>query len=239
MSIRAIIELNMIWMKVKMRRKVKRVICSVIATAGCLLLQDIAKAQNEMNCGDLRNHYGPYDYTNPKHRSEMLPRVEQYHFDIGVQSLKGLRNVTGSDARLGGDLGYTLQAFPNHHQALYTMIRYYIELVPKGAEPMLYDPPCWLNRARRFAPNDATVLMLEGLYYQKIGKLLDARHAYETALDMNPESAEINYNAGLLFVDLKDYDKAVACAKRAYEFGYPLQGLRRKLIKIGVWAPEG
>ena len=210
----------------------------ILLYAALFVMQAPAHAQGATNCGDLRNQYGPYDYTNPSHRAEKLPRVEQYHFDVGVQSLKGLSNVVGSEARLGGDIGYTLQAFPNHHLALYTMIRYYVEKVPEGAQRMLYDPPCWFERARRFAPHDATVVMLEGVYYQKVGKLSQAKQAYEQALEMNPGSAEINYNAGLLYVALKDYERAAACASRAYELGYPLPGLRRKLVRLGVWNPE-
>lgn len=217
------------------RNLTKLIKSGIPAMLALFLAQTDAHAQRAANCGDLRNQYGPYDYTNPSHRSEKLPRVEQYHFDVGVQSLKGLSNVVGGEARLGGDISYTLRAFPNHHLALYTMIRYYVEKVPKGAQRMLYDPPCWFDRARRFAPHDATVVMLEGVYYQKIGRLSQAKQAYETALDMDPGSAEINYNAGLLYIALKDYERASTCASRAYELGYPLPGLRRKLVKLGVW----
>lgn len=51
------------------------------------------------------------------------------------------------------------------------------------------------------------------------------------------KSPEINYNLGLLLVDLKDYDGAVERAKRAYELGYPLPGLKNKLVRLRRW-PE-
>lgn len=197
-----------------------------------------AYGQAESGCGDLRNHYGPYDYTNPVHRAEMLYRVEQFHFDAGVEALRGLDAVTDSEARLGGDIGYTLRAFPNHHRALYTMIRYNLEKVPAGAQKMRYTPECWLDRAKRFSPSDATVLMIEGMYYRKRNNLAQAKIAYETALGMAPRSAEINYNAGLLFVDLKEYDRAMEHAAKAYELGHPLPGLRNKLKGVGAWKPD-
>lgn len=52
------------------------------------------------------------------------------------------------------------------------------------------------------------------------------------------KSPEINYNLGLLLVDMKDYDGAVERAKRAYELGYPLPGLKNKLVRLDKW-PQG
>jgi tetratricopeptide (TPR) repeat protein len=47
------------------------------------------------------------------------------------------------------------------------------------------------------------------------------------------ESAEIHYFLGLALLRLKDYDNARLHAKRAYELGYPLPGLSRKLADAG------
>lgn len=47
------------------------------------------------------------------------------------------------------------------------------------------------------------------------------------------ESAEIQYFLGLALLKLKDFDNAKLHAKRAYELGYPLPGLRRKLAAAG------
>jgi tetratricopeptide (TPR) repeat protein len=197
-----------------------------------------ASAQGNLACGSLTNNYGPYDYTNPVHFTQKLPVVEQYHYDAGVQALKGMLNADDSVHRVGGDIEYTLRAFPNHHQALYTMIRYYLESVPRGAQRMSFDPACWFERARRFVPEDATVLMLEGIYFQKVDDLARARRSYEQALSMNPNSAELNYNAALLFIDLKEYERASEHAERAYSLGHPLPGLRRRLVRLGVWESE-
>lgn len=195
-------------------------------------------AQSDSSCGSLANNYGPYDYTNPLHRREKLPVVEQYHFDSGVQALKGMNNVSDSEFRVGGDIEYVLRAFPNHHPALYLMIRYYLEKVPQGARRLSFEPHCWFERARRFAPHDGTVFMLEGIFFQKNGDLNSARASYEAALDRNPNSAELNYNAALLYLDLEEYPRASDHAKRAYALGHPLTGLRTRLVRLGVWDKE-
>ncbi len=197
-------------------------------------------AQVAGDCGSLQNAYGPYDYTNPTHRRENLSIVEAYHFDSGVEQLSGLLGQSYSEGMVGGDLDYTLRAFPNHHRALYSMIRYHIEKVPNGSGRMPYTAECYLDRAKRFAGNDSTVIMLEGIYYHKKGRPLDAKRSYERALQMAPDSAEVNYNAGLMFIELEEYDKAMEHAARAYELGHPLQGLRNKLVRLGMWRePDG
>jgi tetratricopeptide (TPR) repeat protein len=50
------------------------------------------------------------------------------------------------------------------------------------------------------------------------------------------ESAEVQYNLGLINLEAGDVDAAVENAKRAYELGYPLPGLRNKLVKLGRWS---
>jgi tetratricopeptide (TPR) repeat protein len=50
------------------------------------------------------------------------------------------------------------------------------------------------------------------------------------------ESAEVQYNLGLLNLEAGNVDAAVENARRAYELGYPLPGLRNKLAKLGRWS---
>lgn len=49
------------------------------------------------------------------------------------------------------------------------------------------------------------------------------------------KSAEIHYNLGLILLELGDPDGAMGYAKKAYLEGYPLPGLKKKLVKIGRW----
>jgi tetratricopeptide (TPR) repeat protein len=46
-------------------------------------------------------------------------------------------------------------------------------------------------------------------------------------------SAQGNYLLGLLFADLLDFEAAREHARKAYELGYPLPGLRDRLAKAG------
>lgn len=192
-------------------------------------------AQVVGNCGSLANGYGPYDYTNPEHFTSKLPIVEEGHFDSGVERLVGHAGKGNGDAMLAGDIDYTLRAFPNHHRALYTMLRYYVDMVPQGAGRLRYSADCYFLRAIQLAPTDATVRLLQGIYFLKTDDPEDARKSFDVALELAPESAETHYNAGLGYVELKEYDLAMKHALRAYELGYPLMGLKNKLKRLGVW----
>ena len=68
------------------------------------------------NCGPLANAFGPFDYRTEKGNSLYL--VESAHFTPAVEAV-----IAGNTTYIGGDLDYTLRAFPNHHRALMSMIR--------------------------------------------------------------------------------------------------------------------
>ena len=208
----------------------------LVGLVAVALLVPSAQAQVINTCGKLKNAYGPYDYTNPTHFRERLPIVEAHHYDIGVQMLKGQTNRSNGAWNIHNDLDYTLRAFPNHHRALYTMIRYQLERVQaQGSPGMRYSPECYFDRAMRWRPKDATVRMIYGLYLHKIGKPEEALARYDEALTMAPDSAEIHYNIGLLYATRKEYDRALEHAHKAYELGHPLPGLRNKLKRAGAW----
>jgi tetratricopeptide (TPR) repeat protein len=183
-------------------------------------------------CGTLENAYGPFDYTNPVDFAERLPVVEQFHFNSNVESL-----ISGQTSNLlGADLDYTLRAFPNHHRALYAMVRYTLkhrgDRVPPGAQ---YSGECYLLRAVQFKPDDASVRGIYGVYLSKIGRSDEALEQYEMAAEFAPENAEAHYNLGLLYRKLRRLDEALKHAKIAYRLGYPLQGLKNQLKRDGVW----
>ena len=197
--------------------------------------QTDAMAQLAQDCGSIKNAYGPFDYTNPDHFANKLPIVESGHFDAGVEQLTGHLGKSSEGTMLAGDLDYTLRAFPNHHRALYATVRYDVEKIRRGAAPMRFSTECYFKRAILLAPSDATVRLLQGIYFMKVSRPEEARVSLGVALDMAPNSAEINYNAGLVYTDLKEYELALQHALRAYELGYPLMGLKNKLKRLGVW----
>tara|TARA_R100000005_G_scaffold87841_1_gene57276 strand:- start:1682 stop:2338 length:657 start_codon:yes stop_codon:yes gene_type:complete len=174
--------------------------------------------------------YGPYDYMLRGRYSEQLRTVETYHFTTEVESLTRGKSTMSPY----GDLAYTLRAWPNHHRALNSMSRYQFQVNRKrqGSE---IPAECWFQRAIHYSPNDATTMMLYGMYLHRAGKLAMAKSQYKAALAIDSENIEANYNYGLLLVKLKEYSAAKRHAKKAYDAGFPLPGLRNQLAKVGQW----
>jgi tetratricopeptide (TPR) repeat protein len=181
--------------------------------------------------------YGPYDYTNPEHVRDKLPIVEQYHFNADVENLTG----TMGDATVGANLWYVIRTFPNHHRALNSYARLWRRYLKKGQIPpgvsRGHTPEYCFERAMQFAPHDGVVPMLYGNYLYQLGKLDQALKLYKQAAAIIPDSPELHYNLGLLYLEENDYRLASVHAKKAYDLGFPLPGLRNKLIRAGVWKP--
>lgn len=173
--------------------------------------------------------YGPYDYTNPNHRGHNLSIVEGAHFTKEVESL-----VKGNRGSLIQDLDYTLRAFPNHHRALYAMMRYQKKVKrPAGASYPAVE--CYFQRAILFSPNDHRVMQLYANYLIKKKQFDMAESIYKKALNVPRAPATINYSLGLLYFDMKKFDDAVEQAKIAYGAGIKKSKLARKLKSVNRW----
>jgi tetratricopeptide (TPR) repeat protein len=199
---------------------------------GVVAQEGVAQGLEVPGCGNLANAYGPFDYTNASNVREKLPVVETYHFDKGVEALKGQE---GSGASLGADLDYTLRAFPNHHRALDAIGRYQLQLKQAPVPGAHYSAECYFERAMTFAPQDGVARMVYGIYLTRKGDRDGALKRYLEAKALMPESTELAYNLGLLYTSLQRYDDAVEEAQRAYAGGFPLMGLKNKLLRLGVW----
>ncbi|ARO86536.1 tetratricopeptide repeat protein [Nitrosospira lacus] len=184
------------------------------------------------HCGELTVAYGATggDYTNSEDRKNKVPIVEQYHFTPNIENL-----VSGNSGPLGGELTYTLERFPNHHRALASFAK--LGLRDKTPKPIgsRFSVECAFDRAIRFKPNDPTVRMVYGTYLLKLGQQDKAIDQLNVAVNLQPEDPTINYNLGLLYVQKKDYEQARTYAKKAYELGFPLPGLKNKLVEAGKW----
>ena len=77
--------------------------------------------------------------------------------------------------------------------------------------------------------------LVYGIELIKDGKNGEAIEQFKIALDKSPDNANVHYNLGLAYLSLKKYDESLAHAKRAYELGFPLPGLRDKLVRAGKW----
>ena len=93
----------------------------------------------------------------------------------------------------------------------------------------------FFDRAIQFKPNDVIVRMVYGDYLLKAGKTDEATKQLRIAVDLEPENPTINYNLGLLYLKQKNYEQAKTYAKKAYELGFPLPGLRNQLKQAGKW----
>ena len=197
-------------------------------TAQALMFLPAARAQTP--CHPPQHHpgeYGPFDYRTNK---DKLPTVENAHFTPGVATLR--REANGP---FGADISYTLVAFPNHPRALLSMVN--LVLRDKNDKPTgsRYSIECFFKRAVQFAPDDATVRMIEGIYLMRIDRPGQAVAVLETARQMAPNDANINYNLGLALLDSGKPDDALKYAQIAYRDGFPLPGLRDRLEKLGKW----
>ena len=195
------------------------------------------KATNNNTCGIdqgkplTSGRFGPYDYTDPNHQ-QYRPTVEDYHFTREVETLAGSVNAPTP----GGDMFYTLRKFPNHHRALYSMVRYQTEnhkWLPIDFT-RLYTMECFFRRAHYFKGNDPMIYMLQAIYSYKRKEYEQSEQFYLKSLAIYPESAETNYNLGLLYIDMGKIEAATKQANIAYGLGFPLQGLKRKLAKHNV-----
>lgn len=184
-----------------------------------------AGAQTVPGCGQLENAFGPFDYRDPVSRKESLNIVERAHFTPEVEALQ--RGHTGT---VIGDLDYTLRAWPNHHRALAAVGRYSLLGNTRWTNPSVKSAECYFERAIAFRPDDETARMLYANYLLKRGRREAARAQFEEALRIAPNAVELNYNAGLFFVGEGDLERARKHAKVAYEGGYPLPGLRNKIL---------
>lgn len=201
--------------------------CGLGTLAIALCAPTVLAQSTYQGCGDLQNAYGPYDY-----RSEQnaLKVVEGFHFSQEVELL--IRGKTGS---LGDDLDYVLRASPNHHRALVAMTRLTERektQQPKGAR---YSMECYYERAVRFAKNDTVARSLYASYLSKQGREAEALAQLEYTAKLAPDNGFTQYNIGLIYLEMKKYDRALMQAHRAMELGFLRPDLATQLKQLGAW----
>lgn len=187
----------------------------------------IALAQESV-CGSLRNAYGPFDYRST--RGKELTVVEDYHFTPQVAAL-----IAGKSGKVGGDLDYTLRAFPNHHRALLSLLRYAEKLKTTQDPDMHWPFECYFERAVRFQHDDPIARMLYASFLGQQNRTKDANQqlkAAEAVADGNPFTF---YNIGMIYTDLKEYDRALDLAHKAYRLGFKQTALHDRLKAAGKW----
>lgn len=195
---------------------------------------------DEVRCGSLTGGIGPWDYNDPGNRvptgdapQTRIKLVENVHFKQNAESL----NYKDKNL-LVGDITYTLNIFPNHPRALLALSK--LEQREGGKLPYHENNvgrtvDCYFDRAIRFRPDDGMVRMIHAMHFQSRKRYGEALEAYKLAEDLGMNTAVFHYNLGLLLFDLKNYEGAYERARKAYDGGFPLPGLKNKLQGVGRW----
>jgi len=201
------------------------------AAAGALLLVAAfaAQAQDAQTCGTLANNYGPFDYRTAHPQQKNI--VESVHFTPPIENLtKG-----GRDNPFGDDLAYTLRVFPNHHRALISLQRLADREKTDSPSNARLSVACYFERAIRFTPNDQIVRMLFAGYLIKKANIPEATQQLDEAIRLAGDNPFTHFNVGLVFLDMKNYDRALVQAHRAAELGLPRTELKERLAAVGKW----
>ena len=183
-------------------------------------------------CGDLKppGQVGPFDYRSIPADSKYL--VETAHFPAKVENLQA-----GNSSSIGGDIDYTLRAIPNHPRALLSMTRLVVRTRTERPPGMRFQAECYFERASRLAPDDPMPHVIYANYLKGHQRMADVKLQLAEAerLRGDPSSFDFDYNLGLLYTDVGDFDRASVAAKRAYALGAPLPGLMKRLKVAGKW----
>jgi tetratricopeptide (TPR) repeat protein len=171
----------------------------------------------------LANYGEPYDYYVPA-PDRLLENVEKYHLNLGISKVKAKQYKEAWP-----EFGFMLHYFPNHPKALQHMSELSV-LLGNETEAIKY-----FDQAVKLYPTHAATYGLWGTFLHRTGKINEAIDKYQQALKMDPNQPEMSYNLGLAYFSQKNYKKANQLAQKAYEQGYPLQGLKKQLQKNGAW----
>lgn len=192
----------------------------------CLMMATSAAAQEQLLCGDIDEGARDYRLMSKKQRLH----IEGAHFTRDVEMLK-----RGKSSYLGNDIDYTLRHIPNHPHALNSLARLAQRTKVEKVSGTQYPVWCYFERAVRFAPDDALMRYVFGLYLLRAKKPTEARAQLALASELAGESAGMNYNLGLVYLELGDLDAAQRHAKVAYAKGSSPPALANRLRAAGKW----
>jgi uncharacterized protein (TIGR02996 family) len=158
--------------------------------------------------------------------------IEKRHFPPHVEAL--MRGSTTS--AIGGDIDYMLDKVPNHHRALLSLVRLGDKEKSDRAKGTRGKIGCYFERALRFRPDDTTVRLIYATFLHKNAREPEATHQLELTAEAANDNPFTHYNVGLIYFDLKNYDRALSQAHKAYGLGFNRPELRDQLKSAGKWA---
>jgi tetratricopeptide (TPR) repeat protein len=195
-------------------------------------------AQDVPGCGALNNAFGPFDYrterrftsTGAEIGSPNLKIVEDNHFTAEVEGL-----MRGKSGPLGGDINYTLRAFPNHHRALLAMAALGVKEKTPQPKGSFYTVECWFRRAVAWKQDDNVARMLFARWLVQQARAKEAEDELKYVADHAQGNALTLQNIGLIYFDMKNFDQALNYAHKAYAEGLVTPTLKDQLKQAGKW----
>ena len=184
--------------------------------------------------------FGPWDYydvdepSDPDYHDGRWWEAIKTHAEPGFDAMNDDPFDQGAYNRAADEFDYLLRAYPNHPQILQGVIQLELKRRDSSRRLIRYKTPpeCYLIRAAVFRPRQSHVPQLMGIYLQRLGEADRAIEFYRQALELSPDAAEIQYNLGLAYFEINEFQLAAGCARQAYRLGYPLRGLQSKLRRI-------
>jgi len=215
-----------------MTRAKRLLIAAMAATAAYVAAsfptRALAQTKEANACGAIGPlSEGPYDYRTERTR---VAFIEGNHFQPQVEALVG-----GVSGPIGAELHYMLIYVPNHPRVLLALIRYGEKLKWVQAPGLKYSYECYFDRAIRFRPDDAIVRMIYATYLNKFSRTSEALSQLAYAAHVANDDGFAHYNVGLIYLDMKRYDLALAEAHKASALGFERPELRDKLKAAGKW----
>jgi tetratricopeptide (TPR) repeat protein len=201
-------------------------------------LSGTAASQNltadEVECGTFiqSGRLKPEDY---RKASPRLKVVEDFHYGPNVEALvrpmqKGMT--------FGSDLDYTLWGYPNHHRALVTLVRLGAREKTDRPRGTQFTIDCYFHRGLRVASDDVITRMLYADYLGSVNRKADALRQMDLVVRLAEDNGLTHYNAGLVYLQLGEYEKAVAEAHQATRLGMTRPGLQAELQRLGKWTED-
>jgi tetratricopeptide (TPR) repeat protein len=194
----------------------------------------------EPDCGPLYlpNKYGPFDYRalapadrDLVERSALQLRIRSVPAGERLECPARQPGTTGRGIQLH-TLGFSEPVAGIWQQWRISAIRLQDRKAARSepARPLLLsDERSGLSRTM------SDVRALYGYYYARRGKVAEARQQLEKAEALDSSKANVWLYVAFAYLEIKDYEKSLTAAKRAYAAGYSLPGLRRRLERAGAW----
>ena len=104
--------------------------------------------------------------------------------------------------------------------------------MPHGAQ---FTVECYFKRALLFRPDDSIARMIYAKYLAGSERKPESIAQLDYTAQRAPNDGFTQYNAGLIYFEMGEVDKALRQAHRALELGFEWPGLKQQLQAAGKW----